>query len=170
MRSLTLLVLALFALAAPASADTLVVPILGYDMLVAAELPAINEFEGKADSGRFQYFGVSRSTGVAISIHVEPFPKGDTKACATEYWGKASRNPLVKQASVKRSDEERFTRVVYLLEGEVDGQAVKSANANFYFVFAGGCADVHVSRFPFSEGDLERIAEVGETRFWANAG
>ena len=108
----------------------------------------------------------SSSSGVTVSIHVEPWQGGRDQECRDEYWAKGSRNPLINSESVEVFELAGLPQVSYLLEGAYEGRPVKSANANFYFVHDSSCVDVHVSKFPYAEGDEELLADVGGSLVW----
>ena len=100
---------------------------------------------------RRQVMAVDETTGVTVSVFVEPAAKagGDAKAVRDLYWGRAKQSPLPK-SDVKLAEPGDLATVEYLV-AEVNGLQLNQRNLNVYAAHAGYWVDVHVSKVRFDE-------------------
>jgi len=118
---------------------------------------------------RFSYMAQDLESGIVFSFHVEPWETGGNAECRAEYWGKAAMNPYIDKTTIRISDTERLSQVLYVFDAEIQGMSVKSVNANFYFVYKGSCVDVHVSKHPFADGDEQVLIQIGDSLRWGES-
>lgn len=150
----------LFSALAHAEPFTISVP--GKGLQLSFDVPVLDKIQGQLEGDRYKFFGQSTEKGIWVSFHAEPWTTGGNKECKDTYWGLAAKNPIIEEDSAKSVDNDRFSMVYYLIDGEYEGQKVKSANASFYFVNGNSCYDVHVSKFPFAEGDEKIVTGFGK--------
>jgi hypothetical protein len=151
--------------ALPAAAQELhrfTVPHRGWTVSFA--LAPLVRYEAAASAGgNFQLQGQT-DEGTSLSFFVEPSSAGaDSESCRSRYWADASRNPMINRSTVSLVTINGMPAVQYVFEGKYQGQQVKMQHLNVYAAHQGTCIDFHVSRFPFAEGDLERLRQVAGT-------
>ena len=151
--------------ALPAAAQELyrfTVPHRGWT--VSFVLAPLVRYEAAASAeGNFQLQGQT-GEGTSLSFFVEPSSAGaDSESCRSKYWADASRNPLINRSTVSLVTINGMPAIQYVFEGRYQGQQVKMQHLNVYAAHQGTCIDFHVSRFPFAEGDLERLRQVAGT-------
>src|SRR3989337_1475563 len=133
---------------------------LSFDILSGAEGQTLSAGE------RFSYMAQDLESGIVFSFHIEPWDFGGNVECRSAYWEKAALNPYIDQTTIRISDTERLSQVLYVFDAEIQGMSVKSVNANFYFVYKGSCVDVHVSKHPFADGDEPVLIQIGDSLRW----
>ena len=139
----------------------LTVPGQGWSIQIS--LPPLSQYQAENVEQGFRFMGSSSDSGVIVSVFVETVDADNSNACRTQYWASGSRNPMIVKESVQLTDIGKYPGVAYILESEVQGQQVKSANANIYIAHADKCVDLHLSYFPFVDGARERLAGIGAT-------
>lgn len=118
---------------------------------------------------RFSYMAQDLESGIVFSFHVEPWDSGGNAECRSTNWEKAALNPYIDKTTIRISDTERLSQVLYVFDAEIQGMSVKSVNANFYFVYKRSCVDVHVSKHPYAEGDEQTLIQIGDSLKWGES-
>jgi hypothetical protein len=158
---------ALFAIAVVAAASTctaaepysFTVPGKGWALKMS--LPRLAAYQAEDSEQGFRFMATSAADeGIAVSFFVEGASAPDSQSCRSEYWASASRNPMITKETVQLVDFGGKPGVRYVIEGEYQGQHVKSQNAHVYIAHGGTCIDIHASRFPFEEGADEKLALI----------
>src|SRR3972149_12165954 len=115
---------------------------------------------------RVSFMAQDLESGIVFSFHVEPWDSVGNAECRAEYWAKAALNPFIDKTTIRISDTDRLSQVLYSFDAEVQGLSLKSVNANFYFVYKGSCVDMHVSKHPYAEGDEQTLIQIGDSLKW----
>jgi len=152
--------LAVPALGAAQDAYQFTVPGRGWS--VAFHMTPLTQYQGESQKGRFRLLATT-GDGTTLSLFVEPYPAKDSDACRNQYWGDASRSPLVVKSSVKLLRLGGKPAVEYVVQGQHQGQRLKAANVNVYLAHGDTCIDFHLSRIPFRKGDEAQLAAVAST-------
>ncbi len=152
--------LAVPALGAAQDAYQFTVPGRGWS--VAFRMAPLTQYQGESQKGRFRLLGTT-GDGTTLSLFVEPYPAKDSEACRSQYWGDASRSPLVVKSSVKLTSLGGKPGVEYVVEADRQGQHLKAANVNVYLAHGSTCIDFHLSRIPFRKGDEAQLAAVASS-------
>ena len=131
---------------------------------VGLELPALNRYQAQSERGRFRMMGQSDTARFVVSIHVEPTESSTSSECRTEYWAKASGNPVIVGESVKTLDISGNPSTSYRMDIEHEGEKFSTQNTNTYVFHDGTCVDVHLSIFPdATEADLATLRGIASS-------
>src|SRR3990170_7326389 len=130
------------------------------------DIPAGAEGQTVSAGERFSYMAQDLESGIVFSFHIEPWDSGGNAECRSAYWEKAALNPYIDKTTIRISDTERLSQVLYFFDAEIQGLSVKSTNANFYFVYNGRYEDEHVSKHPYTEGDEQTLIQIGDSLKW----
>jgi hypothetical protein len=151
------------AISVLAHAEPFSITVPGKGLQLSFDVPVMDKIQGQVEGDRYKFFGQSTDKGIWVSFHAEPWTTGGNKECREAYWAVVKdKNKLIKEDTTKVVDTDSYSMVYYLMDGEYEGQKVKSANASFYFVQGNSCYDVHVSKFPFAEGDEKIVTGFGK--------
>jgi hypothetical protein len=135
----------------------------GKALQISFDAPTMDKIQVQTEGERVKFFGQATEKGIWISFHAEPWKSGGNTECRETYWSTVKeKNKLIKEESTKIVDADRYSMVYYLMDGEYEGNKVKSANASYYFVSGNSCYDVHVSKFPWAEGDEKIVTDFGK--------
>ena len=145
------------------------VTIPGHGWQLSFDIPSGAEEQILPAGERFSYMAQDLESGIVFSFHVEPWDSGGNAECRSTYWEKAALNPFIDKTTIRISDTERLSQVLYVFDAEVQGLSLKSVNANFYFVYKGSCVDVHVSKHPYAEGDEQTLIQIGDSLNWGES-
>jgi len=149
-----------------AQAELRSVTVPGHGWQLSFDIPSGAGAQTVSAGERFSYMAQDLESGIVFSFHVEPWDSGGNVECRSAYWEKAALNPYIDKTTIRISDTERLSQVLYVFDAEIQGMSVKSTNANFYFVYKGSCVDVHVSKHPYTEGDEQTLIQIGDSLKW----
>jgi len=118
--------------------------------------PRLRGLQQQCESNRFTCSSRADS-GFNLSLFVEkPGGAGTQHADVFDYyWPKASKNPLIDEATVKVEKKDKFVKVTY--------SAARMRNVNYYFAFRDRWVDVHISKLPFAQEDEKLFAAFDKT-------
>lgn len=139
----------------------------GRGWAVELEVPSLDQYQGQSQDGRFKLVGESSSSGVILSVFVEPTRSRTSEECRDEYWSQASRNPGIAKDTITPIESSGMPGMSYTINATHKGQAISSQNTNTYIFHDGTCIDVHLSIFPAREsgpGILRGIAATLSVR------
>jgi hypothetical protein len=160
-RSALAALLLLTATSAGAQPTTVFIP--GRSWVLTFDIGLVTQYQARSSSPQFQYAastsGVADSPRTNLSFFLEAQASGSKLACYMAFWTKAASNPLIDQASIKRTSYEAYEQVLYRLQ---NGQQ----HANFYFVKDGLCADVHISLSTPMALSEEAMTGFGKSLKW----
>ena len=160
------IILAVVLSSSIAFAEPFIVNVPGQSWQIGVNLPLLDEYQGKVQGKRFIFLGKNSQMGFMISILGEPWTSGGNKECRSVAWSKASQNPMIEKQSIKISEMEKFSQIIYTLNTDVKGQKVKQSNADFFFVFDKYCMDVRLSKLPSSGEDEKIFTSIGNSMGW----
>ena len=170
MKERVFLVLLLMLFAVPqVQAEIRSVTVPGQGWQLSFDIPSGAEEQTLPAGERFSYMAQDLESGIVFSFHVEPWDSGGNAECRSTYWEKAALNPFIDKTTIRISDTDRLSQVLYVFDAEVQGLSLKSVNANFYFVYKGSCVDVHVSKHPYAEGDEQTLIQIGDFLKWGES-
>ncbi|MDH3287559.1 MAG: hypothetical protein OEP48_07535 [Betaproteobacteria bacterium] len=144
-------------------AEPMVVTIPGDGWHLFIDVPPILNLDGKSRDGRFRFIASETVTGITLSVHTENSGAESDERCRDAHWSKTARNPIIDQTTVRMYSSDVFSAVTYNIEGEYRGQHAKASNGHFYFTKMDKCVDVHVSKYPYVDGDEKIIKRIGDT-------
>src|SRR3972149_7751250 len=155
--------------ASQARAELHSVMVPGHGWQLSFDIPSGAEGQTLSAGERFSYMAQDLESGIVFSFHVEPWDSGGNAECRSTYWEKAALNPFIDKTTIRISDTERLSQVLYVFDAEIQGMSVKSTNANFYFVYKVSGVDVHVSKHPFADGDEQVLIKIGDSLRWGES-
>ena len=107
--------------ASQARAELHSVMVPGHGWQLSFDIPSGAEGQTLSAGERFSYMAQDLESGIVFSFHVEPWDSGGNAECRSTYWEKAALNPFIDKTTIRISDTERLSQVLYVFDAEIQG-------------------------------------------------
>ena len=147
---------------APAAAATTHLPVPGQGWEIRFDGP---EFRKVAESNEADHYKLAGNDGARfnVSFFAEPpsCAGGDSnEALLACYQQALQRNAMVVPASERANTLPKGVMVMYVIQGEVEGQKVTLLNVNVLFAHRGRWGDLHASFESPIRGDIDTLVDL----------
>jgi hypothetical protein len=108
--------------------------------------------------GQYKYHGNAQRFNLSLFVET-PGCGGEAshEALLACFWPQASKNPLIVQATVKKTCDTAFCKIEYEIQVPWQGRLLKQRNINFLIAYNGKWTDLHVSVIEPTEADLAML-------------
>lgn len=148
----------------PSFAELTTLPIPDQGWGITFDAPPLRPVR-EADSND-HYMYSANANNFAVSLHV------DTPACdggesheavLNCFWPKASKDPLINQATVTKSCNSTYCKISYDFENTFQDAAIKQKHLYFLFAYHGRWANLHVSVSNPKSNDLQLLEKFEQS-------
>jgi len=146
----------LMPLAAIAETTTLAIPDQGW--AVTFDAPPLRPVR-EADSND-HYMYSANNNHLAITLCVDtPACNGDDshEAVLNCFWAKASKDPLINQASVAKSCNQQYCKISYDVENTFQGAPIRQTHIHLLFTYRDRWSNLHAAVSNPTDNDLKLL-------------
>lgn len=146
----------LMPLQALAEITTLVIPDQGWSVSFAA--PPLRPVREADSNDHYMYSANANHFAVSLYVDTPACDGGETHEAALNcFWSKASKDPLIKQASVVKSCSQQYCKLSYDLENVFQDAPIKQKHIHFLFAYRDRWTNLHGAVSNPGEDDLKLL-------------
>lgn len=145
-----------------AEITTLTIPDQGW--AITFDAPPLRPVREADSNDHYMYYGNANFFSVVINVDTPACDGGDSHENVLNcFWPKASKEPLINQASVQKSCNSNYCKLSYELENSFQDKSIKQRHVYFLFAYRNKWNNVHISFVNPTEVDLKVLEKFEQS-------
>lgn len=146
----------LMPLQAFAEITTLPIPDQGWS--VSFEAPPLRPVREADSNDHYMYSANANHFAVSLYVDTPACDGGDThEAVLNCFWPKASKDPLINQATVVKNCNQSYCKISYDFENAFQGAPIRQKHVHFLFAYQGRWSNLHAVVSNPGDDDLKLL-------------
>lgn len=150
------LIICLFPYQSMAEITTMAIPDQGW--AITFDAPPLRPVREADSNDHYMYYGNANFFSVVINVDTPACDGGESHENVLNcFWPKASKDPLINQASVQKSCNSHYCKISYDLENSFQDKGIRQRHVHLLFAYKNKWSNVHVSYANPDEAGLKLL-------------
>lgn len=145
-----------------AELTTMAIPDQGW--AITFDAPPLRPVREADSNDHYMYYGNANFFSVVINVDTPSCDGGESHENVLNcFWPKASKDPLINQASVQKSCNSHYCKISYDLENSFQDKGIRQRHVYYLFAYRNKWNNVHVSYANPTEADLKLLEKFEQS-------